>query len=84
MFRRPATLAFALAAAFALGTLVPSRPPAVGADPPPQRKCVGIAAALQTPGTVRVYRAFEDGAVEAFDQGPYTAAAAEKWKPVGK
>jgi hypothetical protein len=83
MIRRSALTAFAVAGAFALGTLVPSRPPAASADAPPaQRKCVGVAAAQHMMGLVRVYRAFEDGTVEALDEGQHPTS--ERWKVVGK
>jgi hypothetical protein len=47
-----------------------------GADSP-HGKCVGVATCV-SPGSLAVYRAFEDGTVEA------CSASNEKWEKVGK
>jgi hypothetical protein len=51
--------------------------------PPAQKRCVGIAAAILRTGNpviTRVYRVYEDGSVETFDDG----ATGSKWTPMGQ
>lgn len=42
--------------------------------------CVGVTSVMLNPRVIRVYRAFDDGTVEAFDDG----VADSTWKKVGK
>jgi hypothetical protein len=93
MFRRSVVSVFALAVAFAAGAALASRPVPAAAQPAAAQpvgghgKCIGVAAAMKTPGWVSVYRAFEDGTVEATDDGPATDRTPEalsKWKRIGK
>ncbi len=46
------------------------------------RRCIGITSSIlrQSPTITRVYRAFDDGAVESFDDGNPQA----KWTPIGQ
>jgi hypothetical protein len=81
MLRRSCVSAFALAAVFVLGGVLMGRPSVVTAQPPAQRKCVGVAAAAPG-GFPWVYRAFEDGTVEVFVQTDNRSTG--KWQQVGK
>jgi hypothetical protein len=83
MISRSCINVFSLLVAFALGAMLTGRPTAVTAQPAPQRKCVGIATFFAPDGFTRVYRAFEDGTVEAFQERP-DRPAMSKWEPVGK
>ena len=82
MLRRSFINAFGLAVAFTLGAALTNRPTAVTAQPPAGRRCVGVAAQLMAIGTVRVYRAFDDGTVEVASDGQ--EASSDKWRSVGK
>jgi hypothetical protein len=81
MLRRSFINAFGLTVAFALGAALSNRPSPVNAQPPTGRRCVGVSAQLMAIGTVRVYRAFDDGTVEVATDGQ---DASDKWRPVGK
>lgn len=51
--------------------------------PPAQKRCVGIATAIlrtENPVVTRVYRVYEDGSVETYDDG----APAARWTPIGQ
>jgi hypothetical protein len=82
MIRRSAISTFALAGAFVLGMLMSNRPTAVLAQPAnlPRGKCVGISAVHTMP--FRVYRAFEDGTVEATNDG--ANGISTPWVQIGK
>ena len=86
MLRQTVCVSVALVAAFVLGGILMGRPPAAVAQNPagqPQIKCVGISAApnARLAGSYRVYRAFEDGRVEAADD---VAGGAIRWQAVGQ
>jgi hypothetical protein len=84
MFRRSAISVFALAGAFALGSLMPTRPAPVGAQPGGgQSRCVGVSAVQNAlnPGGYRVFRAYDDGRIEAVDVSNDQYG---DWKKIGK
>jgi hypothetical protein len=80
MLRQTSLSGCALALAFGLGALVFRQPAAVNAQPVAGHgKCVGFSAVQSlSPGTYRLYRAFEDGSVEKSDDVPEKE---EKYRP---
>jgi hypothetical protein len=87
MVRQPFLYALAIAVAFLAGSALSKWPASAtaqsGASIPVvgHGKCVGVAAVLRTP-SVFIYRAFEDGTVEATldDSGQL----AGKWQSIGQ
>jgi hypothetical protein len=60
--------------------LLPAQQPGRGADP---KRCIGIATSVlrsQNPVITRLYRVFDDGSVETYDDG----APGAKWTELGK
>jgi len=87
MLRQTSLRMCALATAFGLGALVSRQPAAVNAQPVAGRgKCVGFAAVQSlSPGTYRLYRAFEDGSVEKSDDIPEKEEKYRAdWRKAGK
>ena len=85
-------LASACVASFA--TLLPVHPTSSAAEPVQvetkasdfPRRCVGISTALikSNPAVIRVYRAFDDGSVEIFDDGASAPSpTGAKWAKLG-
>jgi hypothetical protein len=72
-----AVVLLALAAGYVAG-----QHPSTGRGAEDRRQCVGVATAVlrQNPTVTRVYRAFDDGTIESFDDGNPQA----QWTQLGK
>jgi hypothetical protein len=83
-FRRLAlSLLFSVICLGALWTFNSRPSPAQQPERPMQKRCVGIATATlrtENPVITRVYRVFDDGSVETYDDG----APEAKWSPLGR